>query len=456
MKIPVHYDRFIMGELAVDGQGAVSFAYDPRWQAAAGAFPISLTMPLSRRDHAPDLVHPWIANLLPEESQLATLARRLGVARGDTVAILREIGGDTAGALSFGAPSLRDAWDWLPLTRHYGTADPEQALARHFDDLRQRPFLIGEDGVRLSLAGGQQKSALAVIGPDGPKLGLPAPGDQLVIPRDGAPSTVIIKPDNPNLPGIVENEAYCLTLAQAIGIDAAPVDIFRAGDRTALIVARYDRALRKGATIRRLHQEDLAQAHVIPPERKYERGTLPGPSLNDLLLTGGADWRRMFNADAGLSGAERARLLDQVIFNILVANTDAHAKNYSLLLDGTPRLAPLYDVSTVLGWDHVNQYHAQNIAGRKRKPGDIAARHWDAIAAGAGFNARQLRLRVQELIDGIVHHGHAAARKVAANPAASGPMVEHFRDLIEANALRIAGRLRGDQDGPVRAMRDSR
>lgn len=144
------------------------------------------------------------------------------------------------------------------------------------------------------------------------------------------------------------------------------------------------------------------------------------------------------------AGAERAKLLDQVIFNVLVANTDAQAKNYSLLLDGTPRIAPLYDVSTVLGWDHVNQYHAQNIAGRKRKPGDIAARHWDAIAAGAGFNARQLRLRVQEVIDGIVHHGHTAAHKVGENPAASRPMLEHFRDLIEANARRIAGRLRTD------------
>ncbi|SMO93728.1 type II toxin-antitoxin system HipA family toxin [Paracoccus laeviglucosivorans] len=441
MKIPVFYDRFEIGQLDVDGQGAVSFAYDPRWQAAAGAFPVSLTMPLSRRDHAPELVHPWIANLLPEESQLATLARRLGVARGDTVAILREIGGDTAGALSFSAPSLREAWDWLPLTRHYQTDDPELALVRHFNDLRQRPFLIGEDGVRLSLAGGQQKSALAVLGPDGPRLGLPAPGDRLVIPRNGAPSTVIIKPDNANLPGIVENEAYCLTLARLIGIPAAPVAIERAGDRSALIVARYDRALRADATIRRLHQEDLAQVRAIAPERKYERGTLPGPSLNDLLTVGSPDWREAFHADATLGGAERARLLDQVIFNILVANTDAHAKNYSLLLDGTPRLAPLYDVSTVLGWDHVNQYHAQNIAGRKRKPGDIARRHWDAIAENAGLNPRQLRLRVQELIDGIVHHGHAAARLVSENPAASRPMVEHFRDLIEVNALRIAGRL---------------
>lgn len=447
MIVPIFYDRFEVAQLAVDGRGAVSLAYDPRWQAAQGAFPISLTMPLSRRDHTPDRVHPWLANLLPEESQLATLARRLGVARGDTIAILREIGGDTAGALSFGAPSIRAEWDWVPLTRHYDTDDQAMALARHFDDLRQRPFLIGEDGVRLSLAGGQQKSALAVLAPDGrPKLGLPGVGDQLAIPRYGAPSTVIVKPDNPNLDGIVENEAYCLALAAAIGIEAAQAGIARAGDRTALVVARYDRGLRHDGTIRRLHQEDLAQSLAVQPENKYERGTLRGPSLNDLLTVGGPGWSAAFASaaglsGAGLSGAERARLLDQVIFNILVANTDAHAKNYSLLLDQSPRVAPLYDVFTVLGWDHVNQYHAQNIAGHKRKPGDIARRHWDSIALQAGFNPRQLRLRVQELIDGIMHHGHAVAHAISRDPGAHGATVEHLRDLIEGNALRIAGRL---------------
>ena len=89
----------------------------------------------------------------------------------------------------------------------YGTANAEEALSVHFDNLGMRPVLFGEDGVRLSLAGGQKKTALAVIGSDGlPKLRLPTAGDQLTIPKSEAPSTRIIKPDNPTLPGIVENE----------------------------------------------------------------------------------------------------------------------------------------------------------------------------------------------------------------------------------------------------------
>ncbi|UWR71263.1 HipA domain-containing protein [Phaeobacter inhibens] len=71
-----------------------------------------------------------------------------------------------------------------------------------------------------------------------------------------------------------------------------------------------------------------------------------------------------------------------VLGNILVANTDAHAKDYSMLLSGRPRLAPLYDISTVLHCDHVNQYHAQKLGGRKRKPADTARLYWTKLVTG--------------------------------------------------------------------------
>lgn len=442
--VAVFYDRFELGTIAVAPDGRLTFRYDPRWQGAGGAFAVSLTLPLGRDSHPDARIAPWIANLLPEEAQLGTLAGRLGLARADSLAILREIGGDTAGALSFDAPSERAAWRWTALSDHYARPDPAAALARHFDDLAERPFLIGEDGVRLSLAGGQRKSALAVLGPDGgPKLGLPGAGDRLAIPRNGAPSTVIVKPDNPHLPGIVENEAYCLALAHAIGIEAAQADIVTAGNRSALIVARYDRAPGRDGQILRRHQEDLAQALGVLPGRKYQRGTLPGPSVADLLGVGGAGWQARFDSPATLPAGARARLIDQLIFNILVANTDAHAKNYSLLLGpgDAVRMAPLYDVSTVLAWPWVNQYFAQNIAGRKRKPGDIAGRHWDEIAAEAGLNPRQMRLRVAAMVDRIVANGPATLRRLEASPGADAAMLRHLAALIEANALRILGRL---------------
>ena len=65
----------------------------------------------------------------------------------------------------------------------------------------------------------------------------------------------------------------------------------------------------------------------------------------------------------------------------------------------------------------------------KRKPGNIAARHWEAIAVDAGLNPRQLRLRVQELIEGIVHHGHAVTRELAENPSEPQAMASSFVNM---------------------------
>jgi serine/threonine-protein kinase HipA len=432
----VYFEDFSVGELLIARNGRVSFRYDPRWQQTRAAFPASVTMPLQQTEHDPGIVEPWLANLLPEEAPLRTLAHLLGVDGRDVIAFLKAIGGDTAGALSFGPPSPRVAWRFVALQKFYadksgGVISIEAALARHFEDLATRPFLAGEDGVRVSLAGGQEKTALAVIGPDGqPKLGLPGPTDTICIPLEGAPSTIILKPDNPRLQGIVENEAYCLALAEKIGLPTVKAVILNTNGRTALVVARYDRVLRADGSIRRLHQEDFAQANTTFPRQKYERGTLPGPSLATLLAT-----RKYLDARNSLA------LVDQVIFNLLVCNTDAHAKNYSLMFSPSPSLAPLYDVSSVLTWDHVNQYAAQNLAGKKRKPGDLAGRHWDAIAEAAGLNPRELRQRVDQLAEAMFRARPEVADTIARQAGAIPALVLDVAAKIEANLLRIQGRL---------------
>ncbi len=132
-----------------------------------------------------------------------------------------------------------------------------------------------------------------------------------------------------------------------------------------------------------------------------------------------------------------------MIFNILVAHADAHAKNYSLILPiaGPPRLAPLYDVSSVLAWPHVVQAYAQNIAGKKRTSEGIAARHWAAIAEDVGFRPRDVLTRVQELIDGIVANRARVTEAVARLPGATAGYTAQTAELVEGNALRMGGRL---------------
>lgn len=431
--VPIWFDDLAVGQVDVAADGSLSLRYADRWLQTAGAFPLSVTMPLRADPYPSDVISPWLANLLPEEEQLQVLTRSLGLDQADVLAVLSEIGGDTAGAMSFGASTDRALWAYRPLTSFYDTADPRLALERHFEDLGRRPFLVGEEGVRQSLAGGQKKSALAVLGPDGaPVLRLPQEGDVLAIPLNGAPSTLIVKPDNPNLPGITENEVWCLRMAQAIGIEAVQATILQSSKRTAIGVLRYDRRVGRSGQFLRLHQEDFAQANGLPPGRKYERGTIPGLDLKTLLETG-----------RHVSATDALALLDQVIFNILAANTDAHAKNYSLILPvgAPPRLAPLYDVSTVLSWPHVVKTYAQFIDGKKRNPDMVAGRHWEAIAREIGYRPTDVKNRVQQIVDAMVANRAKVTAEVTALPGATEGYVVQTAEAVEENALRMAGRL---------------
>jgi len=341
----VYYEGFLVGRTAIDTKQSIEFTYDPRWLATNGSFPLSVTLPLETRPYEGAALLTWLANLLPEGPNLTGVSRVLGISTSDALEILKVIGGDIAGAFSIGLPSIRDGWRYTPLTAQYDIGCEVAALGMHFADLGKRPFLVGEEGVRISLVGAQRKTALAVLNEDGcPKLGLPGPRDRLAIPKNGAPSTVILKPDNPALPGVLENEAYCLRLAKLVGLEAVDCTITETTEGKALVVARYDRQMGSAGSINRLHQEDFAQANGILLGRKYEHGKVAGLSLNSILQTG-----------THLPPGEALKLVDQVIFNILIANTDAHAKNYSMILSAGRRVAPLYDACSSLLWEYMNQ-----------------------------------------------------------------------------------------------------
>ena len=221
-------------------------------------------------------------------------------------------------------------------------------------------------------------------------------------------------------------------MAQACGIDAAQASILQSSKRTAIAVLRYDRRISRSGQLLRLHQEDFAQANGIPPGRKYERGTLPGLDLKALLDTG-----------RYVSASDALALLDQVIFNILVANTDAHAKNYSMILpvDASPRLAPLYDVSTVLSWPHVVKTYAQSIDGKKRRSDMIAGRHWEAIAREIGYRPTDVKNRVQQIVDAMVANRTKVTSEVIELTGATKGYVTQTAEVVEGNALRMVGRL---------------
>jgi serine/threonine-protein kinase HipA len=290
---------FRAGALRATPDG-LSFAYDPRWVASAGAFTLSLTMPLGERVWTNETVGPWVANLLPEEDMLRAFAGALGVSSGDAFALLARAGADTAGAFSF-APDGEAATSiaaHLAIEDYVGAKDGAKgvpgdagsAMEALIDGLARRPFFADAEGVRLSLAGGQVKTTLTGLDASGWPTASLTPA-RFVAPVGEAASTVILKPENPRLLGIVEIEAYGLELARRVGLETAPWRILRAGSRSALLVGRYDREIvpRGGRVedparaVRRVHQEDFCQLLGLEPRRKYEQATGGGASMADLF-----------------------------------------------------------------------------------------------------------------------------------------------------------------------------
>src|SRR5215472_12023889 len=416
--LPVYFEQRLVGAIHVDRDGP-SFSYASGWIGLKGAFPISLTMPLKSERFASDIFLPWAANLLPESEQLRTLGQLLGMARSDVIGLLSAIGGDTAGALSFGQPGRAFPVQW----RAVGKAEE---LERMIEDLPNKPFLVGEEGVSMSLAGVHSKVAVAVDC-DG----------RIFIPMNGSPSTHILKPDSPRLPGGVQNEAFCLTLAKRMRIPAPEVTTGTAGKRTYLLVKRYDRT-DVGGRCRRLHQEDYCQALSKPPSAKYETNQtgIGGPTLKDMF-----DLTRRY-----MTPTEIARLLDTVIFNLLACNSDAHAKNYSIIIRASnASLAPIYDVMCGEVWENVTKNLAQKIAGISR--GDQLKRmHWQQFARECGLNPKQVVDRIDTFAKSAIAEAELAASEVAAMPAGDNPILDRTRQAVERRARRLLSQLHELED----------
>ena len=418
--LPMFYESRRVGTIEAHADGP-SFVYDAEWIRTRGAFPISLLMPLSVRRVEPAVFLPWAANLLPEGSQLRAVGLKLGAAPEDVVGILSEIGRDTAGALSIGKPGSTGTANWRPIPS-------EAALERVIEDLPSKPFLAGEEGVSMSLAGVQSKIGLARDS-----------AGRLCIPLEGAPSTHILKPDSPRLPGGVQNEALCLLVAARAGLVAPRIETGRAGARSYLLVERYDRTAEAGRW-RRLHQEDFCQALGKPPAAKYEsnQSGIKGPTLAD-----------MFSLTRNVMGSRDVlALLDHVLLNILCCNTDAHAKNYSIMVSGRGfSLAPIYDVMCAAVWDGVTRNLAQKIAGKNRGE-HLKRRHWLVFAGDCGLNPSALLGRVGELARKVAAQARPAGDAVAAMPAGSHPLLSPFVEAIEARCRAVLVGLEDEQAPP--------
>lgn len=403
-----------VGTLAlVDGR--LSFCYAPGWLSQPDAMALSASLPLQAEAFDDRNARPFFAGLLPEGQMRRLIARQFQVSGHNDFALLERIGGDCAGAVTFLAsgqaipvPSNGDDVQWLS----------DEEVVAILDELPRRPMLAGKDGLRLSLAGAQDKLPVVF---DGARIGLP---------RNGTPSSHILKPAIHAVEDSVINECFCMALAEAMRLKPAKARIRLVSGRSFLLVERYDRLIDALGRRRRLHQEDFCQALGVVPEMKYQN-------------EGGPDLARCFDLVRSAtrpSAPNVLRLLDYVIFNALIGNHDAHAKNFSLLHSGkTSVLAPLYDTLSTAVYPTLTPKMAMKI-GSKYEFNEVQACHWEQFAEGAGFTKAQTRRRILELARSLP----ATARKLQSDSGhcfAGSTVVERINALIEQRCALTIRRL---------------
>lgn len=381
-RLKVYLDGVLAGHLTQASGGALTFDYDESYVTRRAPTPLSLSMPLSGSRHANRVVTAWLDGLLPDNLGVREeWGRRFEVSPRNPFALLRHVGRDAAGAVQV-LPVHVDPPDAAQRTgtvRRLSQREVTDLLVRL--TVREAGWEVGGSSGRWSLAGAQSKVALHRL--DDGDWG---------VPEDSTPTTHILKPTRAatRFADLHVNEFVCLRAAALLGLRSAHAELVDVGGAKTLVSTRYDRGRGPGGVWLRLHQEDLLQAMSYPPSKKYQSDG--GPSVRNVA----ALFASLALPDRDLV---RSGFFDALAFNVLVGGTDAHAKNYSLLLRGSRvALAPLYDVASYAPYLREGEAARSSMQiGRSRQVRDVTIEDWTDVGSSLGLDPDDALSRVERL-----------------------------------------------------------
>lgn len=324
--------------------GELYFSYDRQW-ISSDRPAISFSMPVSEQSFGSEITKNFFGNFMPENTALLSYMRsKLRITHDNLFMFLTEYGLESAGALII----VEEGRDVSELNCEYRDITDKLIIELKKDPENQIDLIIALDA-KISLAGAQNK------------LPVRYENGKFLISADNslAATSHVIKPPHRIFKGLPYNEAFCMELARRVGIPVPMSDIVNIGGAEVFITERYDRAVADGRVIR-YHQEDFCQALGINHALKYE--IAGGPGFRDCI------------ALLNRSGVQKTSVVDfarVAIFNVIIANHDAHAKNFSFLYNYQPEiardgtgvtLAPFYDL-VCTGIYPLNESFAMSIGG---------------------------------------------------------------------------------------------
>lgn len=351
----------LAGALTRLGEGGTAFAYSAEYLAGGGP-PVASTLPLRPEPYLTrsGAVPAFFAGLLPEGLRLRAVIAAAKTSADDELSLLLAVAGDAVGDVSV-VPAGEIPSPAGGVENLTGPADVS------FEELFSRS--IDPSGAYLDRAvpGVQEKLSNAVV--------------SFPLRRRATPS--ILKLNTPAYPGVVENEAFFLSLARACGFRVPPFEVIRDRDgRSGLLVERFDRTVSEGALVR-IAQEDACQFLGKWPADKYR------VSVNDIA-------GRMVE----LASSPQAAVLDlvgQVAFAWVIGNGDLHAKNLSLQWRRDVRMvapSPVYDIVSTLPYP-VDQHLALRLDGRDD---NLQGRFLQDFARRHGVPDNLVRRRLERII----------------------------------------------------------
>ena len=347
--LEVYWDDHLTGRLWLENDN-MQFEYSESWLNKQNALPLSRRLPLQRKPFSSDAVKIFFCNLLPEEELKKRLSKKYGVSEDNYFGLLEKIGGECAGALSILPKHLSVSQD-----SSYEELSNEQ-LNNMIDNRADTPLIMGHNNTRMSLAGAQEK------------LPVFFKNRKIYMPMGRKPSSHILKPPSILWKSTVINELFCMTLAKRVGLNVPNVKIYDTGRRLCYLVERYDRKNEQGH-LKRLHQEDFCQALGLMPSQKYQKdgGYVSLKKCFQFIIENSSHPQNDITA-----------LAKWVVYNFIIGNCDAHAKNLSLLIheDGRYHLAPFYDILSTVVYPKISKDLAMKI-GNEYSVNNIQKSHWE-------------------------------------------------------------------------------
>jgi len=398
-----------VGVLEYDN-GDLSFRYLPEYLLNVDAVAISYSLPLRPEAFDPQTTSVFFDNLLPPDVIRKRLGKILHLSRHNIFGFLKAIGGDCAGAIAlYPVSGTESEENSNPSYRELSEEEASQIL----QDLPKRPLNLGkEDGFRISGTGAQDKLIARVD--DG----------KIFLPLFGAPSTHIIKPPVAAYPDSVFNEFFCMRLAKAMDFSAPLCEILTLENIPYYCVTRFDRQIVDGK-ISRLHQEDFCQLFSVDPEQKYENEGGPTiPACFQLI-------KKMRLGTAG-----QLDFIRRIIFNVLIGNGDAHAKNFSVLYHGKRvQLAPVYDLLSTEIYDSLAHETAMSIGGETAFA-KITRESFVQMADDCKFRPELVLTLIDEMLEKIIGTSRSLAAEL--NRQYPSPVYKTVCRIIERQASKLA------------------